>query len=330
MKETFTKEQQIEICNAINAAIMNGKTVMAGDIIIAGAFPNVRGVCAVRHYDWDDNWSVPILWIDRQIIQAFSKDKDDDVTVLYEPPDSVAYAPTAAQPPKLYSALFKTDEEMKEWIANTDCSLRVIIGGRRFWITTSNEKSELMNYDWIDSPLGNETERQMWIGISGKFHEMVKNSPPVPDQMTQEGKNHQDCRNETDRPDKDTTPPTKPNQPARFGFWKAFLKKIMTFRSEPRKDGTMQFITLTNSDPFKGIVHVRTDRISEFYRVAPDHTPNSEPYTVVNVDGCEHAVTETIEEIYGLLGIPMASPIKGSSDCQCRSADHPTGQESSS
>jgi len=92
----------------------------------------------------------------------------------------------------------------------------------------------------------------------------------------------------------------------------------------------MKFIALTSSDSFKGIVHVCADCINEFYRVTPDHPPNSEPYTVVNVAGCEHAVTETVEEIYGLLGIPMPIPAKDSPDCQCRSTGHPTEQESSS
>ena len=65
-------------------------------------------------------------------------------------------------------------------ILDTDWFMFAIIGGRRFCITTSNAKRPLMKSgDHIESPFSNEDERQMWVEVSGKFHEMVKNSPLI-------------------------------------------------------------------------------------------------------------------------------------------------------
>jgi hypothetical protein len=53
-------------------------------VVIAGAFPNAGGICAVRHYDWDDMNRVPICWIKNDIVQAF-RAIDVGKEVLYAP-----------------------------------------------------------------------------------------------------------------------------------------------------------------------------------------------------------------------------------------------------
>ena len=67
----LTTEQIIDICNRINTAIAEGKMVVAGDIVIAGVFPNCGNICAIRHYDWNDMSRVPIFWLKDEDVRAF-------------------------------------------------------------------------------------------------------------------------------------------------------------------------------------------------------------------------------------------------------------------
>ena len=76
--EKMTPEKQIEICNAINAAIAIGKivTVDLPDIAhvtqIAGAFPNCDDILLVMHLHWDSRESVPILRLgNKHTIRAY-------------------------------------------------------------------------------------------------------------------------------------------------------------------------------------------------------------------------------------------------------------------
>jgi len=101
----------------------------------------------------------------------------------------------------------------------------------------------------------------------------------------------------------------------------------------------MKFIALTNSDLDKGIVHVRADSIYQLQRgtfslctgEGDSNMVTTCNATVIDlINDSQLYVTETIEEIYGLLGIAMPTPIKNSPNRQCRSAPLDDRQESSS
>ena len=97
MITTMNMESQIRICNAINSAVARDQKVMADEIAIAGAFPNIMGVCAIGHNDWNEKGKVPICLIENRTVRAFRKKEIIEEEILYKPPA----AETAASKPDL-------------------------------------------------------------------------------------------------------------------------------------------------------------------------------------------------------------------------------------
>ena len=86
----FTKEQKIEICNAINTAVANEKLVMAGSVPIAGAFPTIQGIYVIPYGRWDSPSKVQAFLLGEQRVWVFTPSETDvqaetDVQVIYEP-----------------------------------------------------------------------------------------------------------------------------------------------------------------------------------------------------------------------------------------------------
>jgi hypothetical protein len=84
-------EKQLEICNAINAAIAAGKIVtveypsVAHSTQIAGAAPNCSGVILVAHLDWNYRDFLPMTWFhdNYTVLARFPAKIDADV--IYKP-----------------------------------------------------------------------------------------------------------------------------------------------------------------------------------------------------------------------------------------------------
>jgi len=90
MTKELSKKQQIEICNAINTAVANGKRVCVGKIgqygspRIMGAFPRYSTVCLVQHVDSLTD-VVSTLWLGDIPVRSFIP-TESDVEIIYEPP----------------------------------------------------------------------------------------------------------------------------------------------------------------------------------------------------------------------------------------------------
>ena len=82
--KTLSTKQQIEICNAINTAVANNKTVMMGDMQIAGAFPTFEGIWCVKHGSWDRNNQAQIFRLGENAIRSFVPTKGS-TEVIYDP-----------------------------------------------------------------------------------------------------------------------------------------------------------------------------------------------------------------------------------------------------
>jgi hypothetical protein len=83
--------KQLEICNAVNAALVAGKTVTVDHIPagfttqIAGAYPDSCGVSVLKHKDWKDADIAPVIRLnDAYIIRAYFP-ADSNVDVIYNP-----------------------------------------------------------------------------------------------------------------------------------------------------------------------------------------------------------------------------------------------------
>ena len=90
MTQELSREQQIDICNAVNTAIANGKRVHVGTTgrygasRVMGAFPRHNQVCLVN-YDGSSIDQVATLWLKGMPIRSFIP-VESDVEIIYEPP----------------------------------------------------------------------------------------------------------------------------------------------------------------------------------------------------------------------------------------------------
>jgi len=90
--KTLSPEKQLEICNAINAAVVAGKTVTADRTDtahanqLAGAFPNCGEVCLILHLNWCYRDCVPMMRLDnKHAIRAYFP-TDVVADIIYNPP----------------------------------------------------------------------------------------------------------------------------------------------------------------------------------------------------------------------------------------------------
>jgi len=87
----LTKEQQIEICNAINTAVVMGKPVYVNDIRVTGAYPYFDNVRA-RRYDAPYQPEGFELVTGKTNVRSFIP-VETNVEVIYEPPSRDTAAP---------------------------------------------------------------------------------------------------------------------------------------------------------------------------------------------------------------------------------------------
>ena len=84
----LSKEQQIEICNAINTAVARGKTVQVGHTRVVGAYPCLNGVAAIiatAPFRADE-----VVWIRGDAEVRSFIPAETDVDVILEPPPATA------------------------------------------------------------------------------------------------------------------------------------------------------------------------------------------------------------------------------------------------
>ena len=94
----LTKEQQIEICNAINTAVVMDKPVYVNGTRVTGAYPYFDDVRA-RWYNAPHQPEGYVLITGEQNVRSFIP-VETNVEVIYEPPsrDTAALYPDLSNP----------------------------------------------------------------------------------------------------------------------------------------------------------------------------------------------------------------------------------------
>ena len=100
MTKKFTKEQQIEICNAINTAMARGFTVKAGEHVIEGGAIIHNGALLHMPRLADGEIRLPLTRIPDDGRIVVIQTTEVEVDVIYEPPsfDCAASNPDLSNP----------------------------------------------------------------------------------------------------------------------------------------------------------------------------------------------------------------------------------------